>query len=278
MTVDTDVLHAKRDRLQRTLRDMKRVIVAYSGGVDSTLVLKVAKDVLGDNVLAVTAKSPTMARHEQGEAEETARLLGVEHLVVETDEMDLPEFVKNPPEKCYYCKKKRFGGLMELARTRGFPYVVDGENADDVTTDFRPGSRASHELGVRSPLREAGLTKKEVRILSKELNLATWNRPAYACLASRIPYNSPITPEKLHQIDEAEETVRQLVPEAVVRVRHYGDTARIEVEPDCIPALTKKDIREEIVGRFKELGFTFITLDLEGYVMGSLNRVIDTGK
>jgi uncharacterized protein len=166
---------------------------------------------------------------------------------------------------------------MELARTRGFPYVVDGENADDVT-DFRPGSKASHELGVRSPLREARLSKKEVRALSKELNLPTWNRPAYACLASRIPYNSPITAEKLRQIDEAEETIRQLVPGAVVRVRHYGDTARIEIEPDSITLLTKQDIRGQIVRRFKELGFTFVTLDLEGYVMGSLNRVIDTGK
>jgi uncharacterized protein len=277
MTSNTDSLLSKRGQLEKILRDMKRAIVAYSGGVDSTLLLKVAKDVLGDNVLAVTAKSPTMARHEQDDAEDMANLLGVEHLVVETDEMNLPEFVKNPPEKCYYCKKKRFGGLMELARTRGFPYVVDGENADDVT-DFRPGSKASHELGVRSPLREARLSKKEVRALSKELNLPTWNRPAYACLASRIPYNSPITAEKLRQIDEAEETIRQLVPGAVVRVRHYGDTARIEIEPDSITLLTKQDIRGQIVRRFKELGFTFVTLDLEGYVMGSLNRVIDTGK
>ena len=252
-------------------------MVAFSGGVDSTLLLKVAKDVLGDNVLAVTAKSPTMARHEQGDAGEMAKLLGVEHLVVETDEMKLQEFVNNPPEKCYFCKKKRFGDLMHLARSRGFPYVVDGENADDVT-DFRPGSRASHELGVRSPLREAGLTKQEVRTLSKELGLPTWNRPAYACLASRIPYNSQITVKKLRQIDEAEEAIRKLVPGAVVRVRHYGDTARIEMEPDFIPLVTAKNVRDEIVSRFKDLGFTFVTLDLEGYVMGSLNRVIDTGK
>ncbi len=277
MTSETDTLVSKRGRLQHTLRDMKRVVVAYSGGVDSTLLLKVAKDVLGDNVLAVTAKSPTMASHEQGAAEETARQLGVEHLVVETDEMTLPEFVSNPPEKCYYCKKKRFGGLIELARSRGFPYVIDGENADDVT-DFRPGSKASHELGVRSPLREAGMSKKEVRMLSKELGLPTWNRPAYACLASRIPYNTPITAEKLRQIDQAEDAIRQLAPAAVVRVRHYGDTARIEIEPDSIHLLTEKEIRERIVRRFKELGFTFVTLDLEGYVMGSLNRVIDTGK
>lgn len=266
-------LDVKLALLQQILRDMHRVLVAFSGGVDSTLVLKVARDVLGEGVLAVTASSATTAAHERLSAPELARLLDVPHLMVESKELDLPEFTKNPADKCYVCKKHRFGGLVRLAEEKGLDNVVDGENADD-EGDYRPGIRAARELGVRSPLREAGLSKEEVRALSKRLGLPTWNKPSYACLASRIPYNHPITREKLAQVDAAEEFIRSIVPGAQVRVRHHGDTARIEVQSDTIPKLIEGRNRERVVGRFKELGFLFVTLDLEGYSTGSLNRVV----
>jgi len=256
---------------------MKRVVVAFSGGVDSTLLLKVAKEVLGDNVLAVTALSDTTAQRERDAAIRLARDLGVQHLVVEISEMDVPEFVRNPPDRCYICKKSRFSGLVKLAQRKGYAFVVDGENADD-RDDYRPGIRATRELGVRSPLSEAGLTKNEVRALSKRLGLPTWDKPSYACLASRIPYGSSITREKLEQVDAAEEFIRKLIPSGQVRVRHHGDTARIEVDSGAIPALIKEDVRIRLVEHFKTLGFKFVTLDLAGYSMGSLNVMISNDK
>jgi uncharacterized protein len=260
-------------RLLDIVGQMKSVLIAFSGGVDSTLLLKVAVEVLGEQALAVTARSETMPRHELEAAVNLAQDIGANHLIVESHEMDLPEFLANPADKCYICKKSRFRALMEIARDRRLVYVVDGSNMDDLA-DYRPGRKALLELGVRSPLCEAELTKAEVRRLSKQLGLPTWNKPAYACLASRIPYGSRITVDKLKQVDAAEEFLRSLGLTEQVRVRHYGDTARIEVTLQSISGLAAEPVRSEIVSFFKKLGFTYVSLDLEGYTMGSLNRTI----
>jgi uncharacterized protein len=260
-------------RLQDVIRSLESAVIAFSGGVDSSLLLKVSRETLPDRILAVTARSATTPAHELAEAVGLARELGVRHLVIDTDELSLPEFADNPPDRCYICKKRRFTALTALAREHGLACLADGSNLDD-EQDYRPGRRALQELGVKSPLKAASLSKSEVRRLSRALGLASWDKPAYACLATRIPYGSPLTPEKLRQVDAAEDYIRELGLSRQVRVRHYGETARLEVAPGDVANFLKEEPRQRVVAFLKELGFRFVTLDLEGYRMGSLNQAI----
>lgn len=270
---DWEKIKPKYEHLQDILMEMKEVLVAFSGGTDSTFLLKVAKNVLKEKVLAVTALSETMPEHEKADAMNFAQKYNVRHLCINSEELKEPNFVKNPKDKCYLCKKLRFGELVRMAQDRGIAWVIDGENEDD-KADYRPGSIAARELGVRSPLREAGLTKAQIRLISKELGLPTWNKPSCACLASRIPYHQPITAQKLKQVDAAETYIRTINLFRQVRVRHEGDTARIEVGTEDIHKFMGNRVRKLVLNKFKSLGFKFIALDLEGYSTGSLNRAI----
>ncbi len=274
MNAEEREIKEKFKELKQALAEMKRVLVAFSGGVDSTFLLKVARDVLGrENVLAVTALSATTAEQDLADAETYARAFDVEYVVVKSSELENPEFTRNPPNKCYICKKSRFQGLVDMAKERGFDFVADGENFDDAA-DYRPGSLAAKELGVRSPLRETGLTKSDIRALSREFGLSSWDKPAFACLASRIPYSQEITPGKLKQVDEGERFLRESGFSPQLRLRHHGDTARLELDENDFRKFADADARARVVQYLKSLGFQFVTLDLEGYTMGSLNRSI----
>ncbi len=278
MGTDKQQAEEKFSELKQRLRGMKRLAVAFSGGVDSAFLLKVAADALGpDNVLALTALSETTPRRERRDAVNLARLIGAPLYQEQTRELEAPEFTRNAEDKCYVCKKLRFSRLTAIAGEQGFDLTADGGNLDDAQ-DYRPGMRAVRELGVKSPLSDAGLTKADIRLLSKELGLPTWDKPALACLATRIPYHSPITAEKLKQADAAEERLISLGFSPRLRVRHDGHACRIEIDPADIPKIADAGLRNDIVRDLKALGFTYVALDLEGYRMGSLNKTINTGR
>jgi pyridinium-3,5-biscarboxylic acid mononucleotide sulfurtransferase len=264
-------LDARQATLERILQQMGRVVVAFSGGVDSSFLLRVAVDCLGNSsVLAVTVSSPVHPEWERCEAEELARKLDVPHLILPSDELDIEEFLANSPDRCYVCKFNRFGRLVEIARERGFVEVVDGSNVDDLG-DRRPGQRAAKERGVRSPLTEAGLTKADIRALSRQLGLPTWDRPSQACLASRFPYGERLTEAGLSAVGQAEEYLRGLGL-VQVRVRSHAGSARIEAEPQDFAVILSR--RTEIYASLQGLGFPYVSLDLLGFRSGSMNEVL----
>ncbi len=260
----------KWDHLNELLRDMKRAIIAYSGGVDSSLLLAAAAEVLGPNLIAVTADSGTYPSGELADAREFTRSLGVRHHVLHTDELSSEQFSANPPDRCYFCKKELYGRLKLLADQEAFFWILDGSNVDDLR-DYRPGSRAASEFGVRSPLREAGFTKQDVRDCARMLNLPVWDKPSLACLASRIPYGTRITTAVLNMVQQAEDRLRVLGLNQV-RVRHHGDTARIEIDQHDFKKLLADGVTARIAADLKKLGYIYVCLDLEGYRTGSMNE------
>ncbi len=260
-------MSTKLEKLKDTLRGMKRVLVAFSGGVDSTFLLKVSKDTLGDDVYAVIAKSPTYPSEEVECAKDLCEKFGVKYYVIKTDEFSDENFVTNPQERCYFCKKELFSRLQKIAKEHAIPYVLDGSNHDD-KSDYRPGTKAKAEFDIKSPLMELAFTKQEIRKFSKELGLPTWDKPSYACLASRIPYGTKITEEILKRIEEGEKYLRSLGFEQL-RVRHHGPIVRIELDNPILD----EDLRNKIAKRFEQLGYTYVTLDLKGYRTGSMNEV-----
>ena len=257
-------------KLKKILQQMGSCLVAYSGGLDSTFLLKIARDVLGKKVLAVTANSATYPKNELIFARRMAKSLGVRHKVINTIEFKNHNFIKNPLNRCYYCKKELFSRLNKIARKEKINFVVDASNITD-NADIRPGTKAKKEFKVRSPLAEAGFNKEDIRRESKKLKLSTWDKPSLACLASRIPYGSKIETRILKIIDQAEKYLKSLGFKQV-RVRHYDQLCRIEVPKEDLALLANK--RKAVIDRFKKLGYNYITLDLEGFRTGSMNEVI----
>lgn len=267
------ITNLKLEDLKENLRkNIKSAVIAFSGGVDSTFLLKIAHDILEDKIIAVTATSSAYPKRELEEAKKYARLIGVKHLIIESEELDIKGYRENPINRCYYCKKELFSKLKKIAEENNVAYILDGANLDD-TGDFRPGMRASKELGVLSPLKEAELTKEDIRKLSKKMGLPTWNKPSFACLASRFPYGNEINSQKLKMVEEAEQFLLNLGFKQV-RVRHHNEIARIEVAPEERDKFFNINLMDEVGKKLKEIGFTYVTLDLLGYRTGSMNAVL----
>jgi pyridinium-3,5-biscarboxylic acid mononucleotide sulfurtransferase len=268
------MLAEKRQNLLDRLASLESCAVAFSAGVDSTVVAKAAAVALRDRAVAVTGTSDSMAEGELDQARELARIIGIRHVVVPTAEFSQPDYLRNAPDRCYHCKTELYTQLDRILPTLGVAHAVNGANADDLS-DYRPGQLAAAEHGVLSPLAECGLTKAEVRELARGWNLPVWDKPAMPCLSSRIAYGEEVTPERLRMIDQAERFLRSRSL-ATVRVRyHRGDLARLEVPLEALPRLVEEPLRSELTARLRQIGFRFLTLDLEGFRSGSLNQLIE---
>ena len=265
-------LDLKFQKLKDSLQDLGSVAIAYSGGVDSTFLLKVAADVLGNNVIAITAKSSTYPEREFKEAVKYIEGIGAKHIVIVSEELEIEGFAKNPVNRCYFCKKELFSKIRKVANDNDINAVLDGSNADDIS-DFRPGTNAAMELKVISPLKNAGFTKDDIRSMSKKLGVPTWNKPAFACLSSRFPYGNEITVEKLSMVERAEQFLMDLGFRQI-RVRHHEDIARIEVNTEERDKFFDIKIMDKVANELKSIGFKYVTLDLLGYRTGSMNEIL----
>lgn len=276
MEYNLDTANKKYEKLKNIIKGYESLAVAFSGGVDSTFLLKTAHDVLGNNCAAITGRSESFPEREYKESMDFCSSEGIRQIAFESGEIDTPGYAENPVNRCYICKHSLFSSLLKLAEENGLKYVAEGSNIDD-NGDFRPGLTAIAELGIKSPLREAGLYKEEIRLLSKEMGLPTWDKPSYACLASRFVYGERITREKLSMVDKAEELLLGLGFKQV-RVRIHGEIARIEVEQKDFERFGDPTLRENIYDKLKSFGFSYVTLDLKGYRTGSMNELLSEGE